>query len=113
MDVAGEGGFHEEKQECVAIPLEQEVDQTESSPPVLPSRFLCPSNLGALLESTTVSLVSGGRKEYSDCRRDGKDSQELYKVDNSEERSVGRLSDVAEGCAMEVGSAMSLQGVIK
>lgn len=54
----------QEKSECVAIPLEQEEDGDSSSPHV-PSRFLCPSNLGALLESTTVSLVAGGWKETS------------------------------------------------
>lgn len=42
--------------ECVAIPLEHEEDIINSSTRHLPSRFLCPSNLGALLDSTTVSL---------------------------------------------------------
>ena len=51
-----------ERSKCVAIPLEED-DSTEYSTPYLPSRFLCPSNLGALLESTTVSIVSGGWKE--------------------------------------------------
>jgi hypothetical protein len=49
------GGW--ERSECVAIPLEVEEDRLNSSTPYAPSGFLCPSNLGALLESTTVSLV--------------------------------------------------------
>ena len=54
-----------ERSECVAIPLEQEEDRTNSSTPHVPTGFLCPSNLGALLESTTVSLVAGGWKDTS------------------------------------------------
>lgn len=60
----------QEGSECVAISLEQDEDNVESS---LPSHFLCPSNLGALLESTTVSLVSGGWKESGEERIDQKD----------------------------------------
>ena len=52
--------------ECVAIPLEQDEAKSDASPPSVPSGFLCPSNLGALLESTTVSLVSGGWKESTE-----------------------------------------------
>ena len=55
-----------ERSESVAIPIEQEEENVESSSPLLPSHFLCPPNLGALLESTTVSLVSGGWKDNKD-----------------------------------------------
>lgn len=54
-----------ERSESVAIPLEQEEDRTNSPTPHIPTSFLCPSNLGAFLESTTVSFVGGGWKETS------------------------------------------------
>ena len=65
MEVKGSRGGCEvqESSECVAIPLDQEEDRQNSSTPHVPSGFLCPSNLGALLESTTISLVAGGWKE--------------------------------------------------
>ena len=68
----------QEKSECVAIPLDQEEDRIDSSTPHPPSGFLCPSNFGALLESTTVSLVSGGWKETASIRKgDGDERAEL------------------------------------
>ena len=51
-----------EKSESVAISLEQNENEVEP-PPFLSTRLLCPSNLGAIFESTTVSFVSGGWKE--------------------------------------------------
>ena len=52
-------GHHEDS---VVISLEE---STEIASPYLSSGLLCPSNLGALLESTTATLVSGGWKETS------------------------------------------------
>ena len=52
--------------ESVAISLEESSETEIGSPSFMTSRLLCPSNLGALLESTTATLVSGGWKESSD-----------------------------------------------
>ncbi len=49
--------------ESVAISLEESSETEIGSPSFATSRLLCPSNLGALLESTTSTLVSGGWKD--------------------------------------------------
>lgn len=87
VEAASRGFEVQERSECVAIPLEQEEDRINSSTPHLHSGFLCPSNLGALLESTTVSFVSGGWKETSSIREVITNSEvqresDLEKVDN-------------------------------
>ena len=76
----------EEKSECVAIALDQE--EEDSLTPYVPSRFLCPSNLGALLESTTASLVSasGGWKE-NDANKEAISSVDMIQ----EEIGLGRF----------------------
>ena len=74
----------EVKSECVAIALDQE--EEDSLTPYVPSRFLCPSNLGALLESTTASLVSGGWKE-NDANKEAISSVDIIQ----EEVGLGRF----------------------
>ncbi len=85
-----------EKSECVAIPIEPEEDKLESSSPFLPTHFLCPSNLGALLESTTVSLVSGGWKESTAPPSRGEPSNHGDVEDVAEKVLV--LNETSEGC---------------
>lgn len=92
------GSNSQQGSECIAISMDQQEDKTESSTPFLPSRFLCPSNLGALLESThatTVSLVTGGWKESSVCEEEG---TELVGVDP---RSVDGAVLNEEGYVLE------------
>lgn len=81
--------------ECIAIPIEQE-DNSESSTPFLHSRFLCPSNLGALLESTTVSLVSGGWKEVSVGKTENQSSLDVAPdfVEDPIENAEDTLQDI-------------------
>lgn len=89
----------QEKSECVAIFLEPEEDKIDSSTdtPFLHSRFLCPSNLGALLESTTVSLVVRGWKEASAHREERTDQNSVMGVVPQDEM----LKGYEEHCSSE------------
>ena len=49
---------HTDDGRSVAISLEESLESDTSSSTITTSRLLCPSNLGALLESTTATLVS-------------------------------------------------------
>ena len=75
MEVNCDSPNSQQASECVAIPIDKQEDsltESSSSTPFVPSRFLCPSNLGALLESTTVSL--SGWKDTTLCEEEGSDS---------------------------------------
>lgn len=76
------------KSECVAIPMEQEEDKLESSSPLVPTHFLCPSNLGAILESTTVSLVSVGWKDSTAQSSSEGDIGEVKSMMPTEDSSI-------------------------
>lgn len=91
-----------ERSECVAIPLEED-DSTEYSTPYLPSRFLCPSNLGALLESTTVSIVSGGWKDTKEEQLPVNPSCDVQSGVQHDGRTVCAGSDTGEGDIVKDG----------
>jgi len=63
--------------ESVVISLEESSGSSTSSPTFKTSGLVCPSNLGALLESTTATLVS---KPWKDGYRTVEDTEEPMAV---------------------------------
>lgn len=89
-------GLDSQREDTVVITLE---GSAEVASPYLPSRLLCPANLGALLETTTATLVSRGWKETNGggssniCSEEGRDG--VGEVANVNFPGISRREDVA------------------
>lgn len=76
-----------QRDDSVVISLEESAETETGSPPYLSSHLLCPSNLGALLESTTATLVSGGWREAN-----GEDTSKVLEEGRSEAEEAAEMN---------------------